>query len=102
MTTAFVNHRPLQSKQDAKLMTWVSSEAERLKQSPEAFCVGHLIGKPPLPMRGKLLDEWPGKGMITHVVQGGVVDDRVGATARSRSRKFSRLLLPVVPDQAKL
>jgi hypothetical protein len=63
---------------------------------------GLLIGKPLLLMRGKLLDEWPGKGMITHVVQGGVVDDRVGVTARSRSRKSSRLLLPVVPDQAKL
>ena len=59
-----------------------------------------LVGKPPLLVRGQSMNKRSGQGMLTHIAQGRVVDRKVGVTARSRSRKFRRLLLFVVPNQA--
>src|SRR5215212_7987503 len=72
------------------------SDAELLK----VVLPGGLVGKLPLGVRFQLPDHRPGQVVFPHVLQRRVINDVVGMAGNSR--KFSLLLLPVVPNQAKL
>jgi hypothetical protein len=71
-------------------------------QAIEMDLPGSLIGKACLWLRRQLADDRPGKRTAAQVVQRRIIDDVSVCPARSRSRKFNRLLLARVANQVKL
>ena len=65
-----------------------TGNAELLKMAHPGFVIGKLA----LLMRGQLLDERSGQGMITHVVQGRVVDHVVGVAGTQQVQEVQATL----------